>query len=111
MTLETKIGFSSSAFFTTDYERVRAEMERRGIWETVSTCPLPNRAIGCPERRELFYVQQEPRLAAWARYDRDEDFERAYFNVTFARLAATEHPRGDGLSEAVMPSHGLPNTE
>ena len=77
-------------YFNDDYESVVAELKSRGLWEVANSTALPNRTIGCPKRRELFYVQDSPRLAAWARYDNDNDYDETYFNVTARRVITSE---------------------
>ena len=69
----------------TSFETVKAELERRGMWRSVCDHPMPNQTIAFPERREIFYVQEEPPLAGWGQYDTDDAFTEALNNLTTKR--------------------------
>ena len=84
-------------YFNDDYESVVTELKCRGLWEFANSTALPNRTIGCPKGRELFYVQGNPRLAAWAKYD--NDYDEAYFNVTARRLITNEVTCESGVTK------------
>ena len=70
----------------TDYELVVAEIKRRGLWDQMNQSRLPNRTLANPHRNELFYIQDQPRLAAWAIYDTADEWREAFANMTHRRI-------------------------
>jgi len=69
-----------------DYGTIKRELRQRGAWQDIVSSRLPNKTLAFPVTRELFYVLDSPKLAAWAQYDNDKDFATAFGNLTVERL-------------------------
>ena len=75
----------SVIFTETNYDTVVAELKRRGLFDGMMQCKLPNRTIANSATREIFYVQDDPRLAGWAKYSTDSELQEAFKNFTVRR--------------------------
>lgn len=69
---------------STDYDEVKTEMLRLGIWREPSD-ELPILVVGDPDTRTVFYAQKEPKLAARASYNSDNEFRIIYDRLTVGR--------------------------